>query len=328
MQVTTLSKPAISRRNLGPLEVPAIGLGCMGMSAHYGPTDEREAVATIEHALGLDCAFLDTAEFYGPFTNEQLVGRTIAGRRDRVLLATKFGVTRRGLDGSPENVRRSIEGSLKRLRTDYVDLYYLHRVDPRTPIEETVGAMGQLVAEGKVRHLGLSEASSRTVRRAHAVHPIAALQTEYSLWTRDVEEEILPTCRELGIGFVAYAPLGRGFLSGSFRAPDDLDASDMRRQMPRFQGSALERNLELQRRVKQLASEVGCSPAQLAVAWVLGQGDDIVAIPGTRHRRYLEDNVGAGAVKLTSEELARITRVLPAPAGERYHATGMAVIDS
>lgn len=243
------------------------------------------------------------------------------------MVGTKFGVGPSGLDGSPANVRRSIEGSLRRLRTDSVDLYYLHRVDPGTPIEETVGAMAQLVAEGKVRHLGLSEASVSTLSRAHAVHPIAALQTEFSLWTRDVEPEILPTCRRLGIGFVAYAPLGRGFLARRFETTTALDAADVRRQMPRFQGQALERNLQLQVSVEQLAAEKGCTPAQLALAWVIAQGEDVVAIPGTRHRRYLEENLAAVEVDLSADELAWIEKTLPAPEGDRYHPAGMAVID-
>ncbi len=320
-------EPEVKRRRLGPLIVPAVGLGCMGMSAHYGPTDEREALATIDRALVLGCNFLDTAEFYGPLTNEELVGRAIAGRRDRVVIATKFGARPGGLDGSPENARRSIEGSLRRLGTEHVDLYYLHRVDPRTPIEETVGAMAQLVHEGKVRHLGLSEASVQTLRRAHAVHPIAALQTEYSLWTRDVEAQILPACRELGVGFVAYAPLGRGFLTGRFRTAADLDPADVRRHMPRFRGAALECNLQLRTSVEELAAEKGCTPAQLALAWILAQGEDIVAIPGTRRRRYLEENVTAVEVELSRNDLARIDSTLPSAAGERYHAAGMAVID-
>ncbi len=315
------------RRWLGGLELPAVGLGCMGMSAHYGPADERDALATIDRALALGCDYLDTAEFYGPLTNEELVGRAIAGRRDRFTIGTKFGVTPNGLDGTAENARRSIERSLRRLGTDHVDVYYLHRVDPRTPIEETVGAMAQLVEEGKVRHLGLSEASAQTLRRAHAVHPIAALQTEYSLWTRDVEAAILPTCRELGIGFVAYAPLGRGFLAGRFAAPDDLDVGDVRRQMPRYSGAALEHNLALRDTLAEIAEKRSCTLAQLALAWVLAQGEDIVAIPGTTRMRHLEENVEAMSVALSIGDLTRIDRDLPAAAGARYHAHGMAVID-
>jgi aryl-alcohol dehydrogenase-like predicted oxidoreductase/SAM-dependent methyltransferase len=329
-RASATSGSAIERRDLGPLTVAAVGLGCMGMSAMYGVTDERDALATIDRALALGCDFLDTAEMYGPFTNEELVGRAIAGRRDDVKVATKFGV--RGgpapaLDGSPANVRRSIEGSLRRLRTDHVDLYYLHRVDPRTPIEETVGAMARLVQEGKVRHLGLSEASAVTLGRAHAVHPIAALQTEYSLWTRDVEGEILPACRQLGVGLVAYAPLGRGFLAGRFATPAELDRDDIRRRMPRFQGVALEHNLKLLARVEELASEKGCTPAQLALAWVLAQGDDVVAIPGTKHRTHLEQNLAALDVQLSGADLARIDESVPAATGDRYHPAAMAMID-
>ncbi len=316
-----------AHRSLGSLEVPPVGLGCMGMSAHYGSSDERQALATIDRAIDLGCAFLDTAEFYGPYKNEELIGRAAAGRRESVVIATKFGVGPGGLDGSPDNVRRSIEGSLRRLGTDYVDLYYLHRVDPRTPIEETVGAMAKLVADGKVRHLGLSEASAATLRRAHAVHPIAALQTEYSLWTRHVEAEILPTCRELGIGFVAYAPLGRGFLAGRFASPEELDPDDVRRRMPRFGGPALDHNLKLQAGIKELAAAMGCTAVQLAIAWVLARGEDIVAIPGTKHPRYVEENAASSALELSKEDLALIEGSLPLPAGERYHAAGMAVID-
>jgi aryl-alcohol dehydrogenase-like predicted oxidoreductase/SAM-dependent methyltransferase len=317
----------VSPRQLGPLAVPPIGLGCMGMSSFYGPTDEREALATIARAIELGCKLLDTAEFYGPFANEQLVGRAIAGRRDDVVLATKFGVGPTGLDGSPESVRRSIDGSLTRLGTDHVDLYLLHRVDPSTPIEETVGTMAELVREGKARHLGLSEASAATLRRAHAVHPIAALQTEYSLWTRDVEAEVLPACRELGIGFVAYAPLGRGFLTGRFTRPSDFDPGDLRRRLPRFQGAALKHNLALLAKLEQLASAKGCTPAQLALAWVLAQGEDVVAIPGTRHLEYLEQNLAALELELSDDELALVDDTLPVPEGERYHPAGMAVID-
>jgi aryl-alcohol dehydrogenase-like predicted oxidoreductase len=319
--------PTMEVRKIGPLNVPAVGLGCMGMSAHYGPTDRREALSTIDRALALGCNFLDTAEFYGPLTNEELVGDAIAGRRDEFVIGTKFGVRPDGLDGSPENARRSIEGSLRRLGTDHVDLYYLHRVDPATPIEETIGAMAQLVQEGKVRHLGLSEASAETIRRAHAVHPVAALQTEYSLWTRDVEAEILPTCRDLEIGLVAYAPLGRGFLAGRFATAEQLDPGDVRRHMPRFQGAALEHNLQLRARVEELAAEKACTPVQLALAWVLAQGDDVVAIPGTRHQRYLEQNVAAVGVELSREDLARVDATLPPASGDRYHPAGMAVID-
>jgi aryl-alcohol dehydrogenase-like predicted oxidoreductase len=325
----------MNHRTLGSsLSVPALGLGCMGMSAFYGTADEGEALATIDRAVELGCTFLDTAEQYGPYTNEELVGRAIAGRRDDVTVATKFGwriapddPAGRIRDGSPANVRRSIEGSLRRLGTDHVDLYYLHRVDPGTPIEETVGAMGELVREGKVRHLGLSEASVDTLRRAHAVHPITALQTEYSLWTRDVEAEILPTCRELGIGFVAYSPLGRGFLSGRFTSPEELDENDFRRRGPRFVGEALRHNLQLAAKVRELAEEKGCTPGQLALAWVLAQGEDIVPIPGTKRRAYLEENLGAADVELSADDLARIDAEVPAAAGDRYDATGMQAVN-
>lgn len=326
----------MKRRDLGPLTVPAIGLGCMGMSAFYGTSDESEALATIRRALERGCNFLDTAEMYGPFTNEELVGRAIAGRRDEVVLATKTGVrvrptegepANRMLDGSPDNVRHAIDGSLQRLGTDHVDLYYLHRVDPATPIEETVGAMAELVQKGKVRHIGLSEASVDTLRRAHAVHPLAALQTEYSLWTREVEAEILPACRELGIGFVSYSPLGRGFLSGRFSNPEQLDADDARRHLPRFQGAAFEHNLQLAARLAQFASEKGCTPGQLALAWVLAQGEYIVPIPGTKRRTYLEENLASADLVLSPEDLTRIAEELPSAAGDRYHPAGMSTID-
>src|SRR5690242_3127266 len=289
-------------RKLGSLEVSALGLGCMGMSAFYGSTDEDEAIATIQRALELGIVFLDTAQLYGPMTNEQLIGRAIEGRRDDYVLATKFArrlepTTKPGdlstlgpLDGSAEHVRRSVDGSLERLGTDHVDLYYQHRVDPATPIEETVGAMAELVQAGKVRHLGLSEAAPETIRRAHATHPITALQTEYSLWTRDPEAEILPTVRELGIGFVAYSPLGRGFLSGRFRSPDDIPDGDFRRNHPRFQGENFQRNLDLVERVQELAAEKEATPGQLALAWVLAQGEDVAPIPGTTRVAHLEEN--------------------------------------
>ena len=326
----------MKQRTIGTLTVSEIGLGCMGMSAFYGTTDEGEAIATIHRSLELGCTFLDTAELYGPYTNEELLGKALAGRRDEVTIATKFGPRfaptpedplRRIVDGTPENARRAIEGSLKRLGTDHVDLYYLHRVDPDTPIEETVGAMGELVDEGKIRHIGLSEAAPETIRRAHATRPITALQTEYSLWTRDVEDEILPTCRELGIGFVAYSPLGRGFLSGRFKSPDELDEGDFRRHGPRFTGDALEQNLRLVEKVEEIAAEKGCTPGQLALAWVLAQGDDVVPIPGTKRRKFLEENIAAADVTLTDEDLARIDSEIPQAAGDRYDRTGMASVN-
>src|SRR3954451_12079544 len=325
----------MKQRKLGSLEVPAIGLGCMGMSAFYGTTDEGEAIATIHRAAELGCNFLDTAEAYGPHTNEELLGKAIAGRRDEFILATKFanrivekdGEDKRVIDGSPENVRRAIEGSLQRLGTHHVDLYYLHRVDPDTPIEETVGAMGELVEEGKVRHIGLSEAAADTLRRGHAEHPITALQTEYSLWTREVEQEILPTCRELGIGFVAYSPLGRGFLSGRFKSPDELDENDFRRSAPRFQGESLQVNLKLVAKVEEIANEKDCTPGQLALAWVLARGDDVVPIPGTKRKEYLEENVAAAEVELSDDDLARIDAELPPVSGDRYDPAGMSAVN-
>ena len=322
----------MQQRELGTsgLRVSALGLGCMGMSAFYGTTDEDEAIATIHRAIELGVTFFDTAELYGPHTNEELLGKALAGRRDEVQLATKFGVlpnadgpAGRRLDGTPANVRRSIDSSLKRLGTDHVDLYYQHRIDPDTPIEETVGALAELVREGKVRHIGLSEASPETIRAAHAVHPIAAVQTEYSLFTRDVEHEVLPTLRELGIGLVAYSPLGRGFLSGRFRSASDLDADDWRRTQPRFRGENAERNLELASKVAGLAAEKGITPAQLALAWVLAQGDDIVPIPGTKRRSYLEQNAGALDVEMTADDLARVAEAIGRPAGDRYDEAGM-----
>jgi aryl-alcohol dehydrogenase-like predicted oxidoreductase len=322
--------------SLGELNVSRIGLGTMAMSGYYldPESTEAESIRTIHRALDLGVTHLDTAEIYGPYANEELVGRAIKGRREEVVLATKFGfVSHAGggpgvLDSSPANIRTAVEGSLKRLGTDHVDLYYQHRIDPQTPIEATVGALAELVHEGKVRYIGLSEAAPETIRAAHAVHPVAAVQNEYSLFTRDVEQDVLPALRELGIGLVAYSPLGRGFLSGRFSSAEDLDADDWRRTQPRFRADNAERNLELAAKVSELAEEKGITPAQLALAWVLAQGDDIVPIPGTKRRSYLEQNAAAVDVELTADELEQVGAAVGAPAGDRYDEAGMRSVNA
>lgn len=327
----------MQKRTLGAqgLTVSMLGLGCMGMSDFYSDRDDEESLRTIHHALSLGIDFLDTADMYGVGRNEELVGRAVKGHRDSVVIATKFGNMRSetgaflGVNGRPEYVKSACDASLTRLGVDYIDLYYQHRVDPNTPIEETVGAMADLVRAGKVRFLGLSEAGAATIRKAHAVHPISALQTEYSLWSRDVEDEILPTCRELGIGFVPYSPLGRGFLTGRFQTFEDLPEDDYRRFSPRFQGDNFARNLELVRRIEEMATAKGCTPGQLALAWLLQRGTDIVPIPGTKRRKYLEENVDATTVVITADEMARIEEIAPlgVAAGTRYPEAGMASVN-
>jgi len=327
----------MNTRELGTsgLQVSAIGLGCMGMSDFYGGSDQAQSLETLHHALETGVNFWDTADMYGPHTNEVLVGRALKGVRDQVVLATKFGIVRNadgefiGINGRPDYVRKACEASLERLGVDRIDLYYQHRVDPQTPIEDTVGAMSRLVEEGKIGHIGLSEASAGTLRRACGIHPITALQTEYSLWSRDIEDEILPACRELGVGLVAYSPLGRGFLSGQIRSIDDLDEDDWRRNNPRFQGDNFARNLELVDKVREIAGDKGCTPAQLALAWLLAQGEDVAPIPGTRSAMRLDENAAAVKIKLSIEERAAIDAILPpgAAAGTRYPEAAMQLLN-
>ena len=325
----------MQRRKLGQLDVSALGLGCMGMSEFYGQRDDAESSATIHRAIDQGVDFIDTADMYGPFANEELVGRALTGRRNQIVLATKFGIVRtddplvRGINGRPEYVKTCCDASLRRLKTDVIDLYYQHRVDRNTPIEETVGAMSDLVRAGKVRFLGLSEASPQTLRRAHKVHPITALQSEYSLWTRDPEDSVLTTCRELGIGFVAYSPLGRGFLTGRIARFEDLDVNDYRRHSPRFQGENFGKNIALVRHIETVARNKGCSPAQLALAWVLARGPDIVPIFGTKRRSYLDENLASLKIALSAEDLAEIDRIAPkgVAAGTRYPEILMHVLD-